>query len=189
MKCKKIKSDNSCNTGSIFFFKLRFIIFILICSGMLVLQAQENTTIHQVIPAAGGEATGDGGSASYSVGQTFYKTTPGTDNHYIAEGVQQPFEISIETGIEEALGINLIISAYPNPAQDFLILRIDNTAEMLNYEVLRIQFYDLNGKLLVNKKVNGNSTNIDMSLYVPGTYFLKVIEGKREVKVFKVIKN
>ena len=40
------------------------------------------------IPATGGDATGSGGSASYTVGQIGYTTNTGT-NGSVAEGVQQ----------------------------------------------------------------------------------------------------
>ncbi len=138
----------------------------------------------EAIPASGGEASGSGGSASYSVGQVVYATNTGT-NGSVAQGVQQSFEISTETGMEEAKGINLIVSAYPNPATDFLTLSVDNF-EVSN---LLYQLYDINGKLLENKKLESNQTSIVMGELVPATYFLKVIEGNKEVKTFKIIKN
>ena len=57
------------------------------------IQAQNTTS------AAGGEATGGGGVVTYTVGQTFYITNTGASVS-LAEGVQQAYEISIETGIE-----------------------------------------------------------------------------------------
>ena len=62
------------------------VVFLLL--GLGGLHAQENTT------AAGGEATGSGGTASYSVGQVVYTTVTGT-NGSVAQGVQHPYEISI----------------------------------------------------------------------------------------------
>ncbi len=76
----------------------------------------------EVISASGGNAGGSGGSVSYSIGQLFYKIYPGPDGS-VAEGVKQPYEISVLTGIQEELGINLVISAFPNPAFNYLILR------------------------------------------------------------------
>ena len=67
----------------------------------------------------------------------------------MAQGVQQPFEISIVTGIEEAKGINLSVSAYPNPTTDYLTLSIDEF-EISN---LSYQLYDMNGKLYKMKKL------------------------------------
>ena len=146
--------------------------------GLTGLQAQES------VNATGGDALGSGGSASYSVGQVAYTTNTGT-NGSVSEGVQQPFEISVVTGIEEAKGINLSVSAYPNPTTDYLTLDVKDV-ELLN---LHFQMYDMNGKLLQNEKITGNQTSIVMSNLVPATYFVKVIQGNKEFKTFKIIKN
>ena len=141
-------------------------------------------TAQETITTTGGNALGSGGSASYSVGQVAYQTYIGT-NGSIAEGVQQPFEISMVTAVEEAIGINLLISAYPNPAVDNLTLEVkDYDFSNLNY-----QLYDIHGKLLQNEKITGNQTSIFMSNRLPATYFVKILEGNKEVKTFKVIKN
>ena len=74
---------------------------------------------------------------------------------------------------------------YPNPATDFIRLKIEN------YEVenLRYQLYDINGSLLQDNKIEGNETNIVMSNYVSATYFLKVTDNNKVVKTFKIIKH
>ena len=141
------------------------------------------------VNATGGNASGGGGSASYSVGQVAYQTHTGT-NGSVAQGVQQPFEISVVTGLEEAKGINLTVSAYPNPTTDYLTLSInDNVKTRHALSQLSYQLYDMNGKLLQNEKITGSQTSIVMSNLVPATYFVKVIQGSKEVKVFKIIKN
>jgi hypothetical protein len=158
--------------------ELRLSTVILLCFGMFGLQAQ------QVVTTSGGNASGSGGSASYSVGQVVY-TTNGNSNGRVAQGVQQPYEIFIVTGIEEAKGISLEIMVYPNPATDFIKLKIEN------YDVqnLRYQLYDINARLLQDNKIVGNETDIVMSNYVSATYFLKVTDNNKVVKTFKIIKN
>ena len=146
--------------------------------GLTGLQAQES------VNATGGDALGSGGSASYSVGQVVYTTNTGT-NGSVAQGVQQAFEISVVTGLEEAKGINLSVSAYPNPTTDYLTLEVKDV-ELLN---LHFQMYDMNGKLLQNEKITGNQTSIAMGNLVPANYFVKVIQGNKEVKTFKIIKK
>jgi hypothetical protein len=142
-----------------------------------VIQAQN------AIPATGGNASGDGGTASYSVGQVVYSTYTGT-NGSVAEGVQQPYEISVVTSIEEAKDISLEIIIYPNPATEFIKLKIGN------YEVenLRYQLYDIRGSLLQDNKIVDNETNIVMSNYESATYFLKVTDNTKLIKTFKIIK-
>ena len=138
----------------------------------------------EAIPAAGGNAIGSGGSVSYSVGQVVYTTNTGI-NGSVAEGVQQPYEISVVVGIEQAKDINLICTAYPNPATDLLTLEVEIAAN----ENLFFQLYDMMGKLLVSKKLIDIKTNISIANLAPATYFLKVTDNQKVVKTFKIIKN
>ena len=149
--------------------------------GLTGLQAQT------AVPATGGNASGSGGTVSYSVGQVVYTTNLGTTGS-VAQGVQQPFEISVVTGLEEAKGINLSVSAYPNPTTDFLNLKVD-ASTTISIQSMSYQLFDISGKLLETKKLEGNETNIVMSNLVPATYFVKITDGNKEVKTFKIIKN
>ena len=139
------------------------------------LHAQENTV------AAGGEATGAGGTSSYSVGQVVYTTHTGS-NGSVAQGVQQPYEISVTVGINET-AINLELSVYPNPTSNYLTLKVEDNSN------LSYQLYDLQGNAIENGKVVSNTTIIKMEELAKATYFLKVTDNNRIVKTFKIIKN
>ena len=158
--------------------KIRLITFILFGFGLPLLQAQN------AIPATGGNASGSGGSVSYSIGQIVYTKNAGT-NGTAAQGVQQPYEISVVTAIEKALDISLEMVVYPNPATDFIKLKISN----YDLQNLRYQLYDINGSLLLDNKVESNETSIIMSNYLPSTYFLKISDKNKVVKTFKIIKH
>lgn len=159
--------------------RLKLSVIFLLLLGLTRLSAQES------VNATGANASGNGGSASYSVGQVVYTTNTGT-NGTVAQGVQQPFEISVVSGLEEAKDISLLVSAYPNPTTDYVILKVaDLESAKLSY-----QLYDMNGKMLKAEKIEGNQTNIVMSNLVPSVYYVKIIqENKKEVKTFKIIKN
>jgi hypothetical protein len=61
---------------------------ILLTAAMIGAKAQQGAV------SAGGEASGPGGSVSYSIGQTDY-ITKSSSGHFISDGLQQPYEISI----------------------------------------------------------------------------------------------
>ncbi len=143
--------------------------------GLGGLHAQESPT------ATGGEATGTGGTVSYSIGQVVYTTNTGT-NGSVTQGMQQPYEISITVGINETT-INLEMSVYPNPATNYLILKVEKT------EGLTFQLYDLQGKVIETKAVSSTSTNISLEGQPTATYFLNVVKNNQIIKTFKVIKN
>jgi hypothetical protein len=138
----------------------------------------------KAITTLGGNAFGSGGSVSYSVGQLVCKTNNNTQ-FSIIEGVQQPYEILVVTGLEEAQGINLINAVYPNPTTNFATLKIEN----YKIENLSYQFNDVNGKLLLNKKITSSETHIPMETFSVGSYFLNVIHNNTAIKSLKIIKN
>lgn len=139
-------------------------------------------TVHEVISASGGDATGSGGSVAYSVGQIVYTTNTGATGS-VAQGVEQAFEISSVGLVETDLSISLQI--YPNPTSDFLTLKVqDYNNENLSYEL-----FDEQGKLLSKKKVITQETQVAMSSFPRAIYFMNVLQENKKVQTFKIIKN
>lgn len=143
-----------------------------------------SSNAQEIILTSGGEASGAEGTASYSIGQVVYTINTGT-NGSVAQGVQQAFEISITIDIEQAKGIKLECTVYPNPASDFF------TLEVKNYDNtnLSYQLYGINGKLIESKKLTGSSTKIQIKEFASTSYLLKVVNNQHEIKTFKLIKN
>ena len=137
----------------------------------------------QSVVSAGGNVTGTGGSAAFTVGQVAYSVVTGTDG-FVIEGVQQPYEISTVTGIE-AEDITLDYAVYPNPTAGILRLAIGAP----DPESYRYQIFDLNGKLVGNNNITANETEISMDHLPASVYFLKVIRDNSEVKIFKIVKK
>lgn len=74
------------------------------------------------------------------------------------------------------------ISAYPNPSYGFFELDNLQTLTRLGFQV-----FDTYGKMITSGNLNSQDNGIDLSLYAPGTYFLKL---QSEVqKVLKLIKR
>jgi len=155
-----------------------FLYFLLLSSFCTTLLAQ-NT-----IPATGGNATGNGGSVSYTVGQIIYNTISGT-NGSVTQGVQQPYEISVITAIRNTEEINLECSVYPNPTKGLTKL----VFKLPDYENMRFRLYDINGVLISDKKVESRETEISLENLSSSVYFLKVFKNNIEVKVFKIVKR
>ncbi|RLC09286.1 MAG: hypothetical protein DRI24_22070 [Deltaproteobacteria bacterium] len=151
---------------------------------LLLLFILSFTYSQQSQATSGGDASGSGGSVSYSVGQIVYTTNTG-DNGSVAQGVQQPYEIQIIMAIDGNDGIFLEYSVYPNPTTDLLNLKIDH----YRLEGLRYLLYDMQGHLLDSKKITGKITTLNMGGYVPSAYLLQITDHKKEIKVFKIIKK
>lgn len=160
--------------------QIRKTILVLLVSCLCLTIVQGQSTI----PSTGGNANGSGGSVSYTVGQITYQTQSGS-NGTVAQGVQQPYEISVVTAVENTEDINLVCTVYPNPTSGFLKLIV----ESLDYENLRFRLYNINGVLLQDKKVEDRETEISLDNQSYSAYFLKVIKDNLEIKVFKIVKN
>ena len=80
------------------------ILSITFCASIQI-QAQNNTV------SAGADAEGSNGNISYSIGQVVYTSAIGT-NVSINQGVQQPYDYDVITGIELA---EIELNFYPNP--------------------------------------------------------------------------
>lgn len=150
---------------------------LLVSSGVLNIHAQEATL------AGGGDATGIG-SASFSIGQAFYMTYTCVDGS-VAQGMQHPYEISTALGLDDYEAITLEFQVYPNPTMNQL------TLDLKDFSVAGLDFvlYDAGGKLLDQRALVQNKTSIEMAYLPPATYFLKVSDGKKIIKTFKIIKN
>ena len=162
--------------------------FRLIRIGMLVifslLFTVMNSNAQEAVVTSGGDASGTGGNVSYTIGQVVYTTASGTGGSVMA-GVQQPYEISVPTALENTGDILLEFSAYPNPTTDVLTLR---TGER-DIENISYRLFDMNGKLIKAGKLTGPETPVNMQSLAPSVYFIKVIQNDKEIKTFKIIKK
>ena len=161
--------------------KVKLCILLLSGLGLAGLQAQE------AVPATGGNASGSGGTVGYSVGQVVYGSSTGT-NGSVVQGVQQTYVISVFTGVDNT-SIDLSYKVYPNPATDYLNLKLANF-QTSSYSY---QLFDVSGKMLESKTIVAEETSISMQALKGGNYLLKIAETQpgaaKEVKSFKIIKK
>ena len=65
-----------------------------------------------------------------------------------------------------------VVEAFPNPVKDLLYIRTTGTQGMN----AQIHITDISGKLLQQKTVNSNATEIDMKPFASGVYFIKYVD-------------
>jgi len=152
-----------------------FLLLLLVTFSKLIAQ--------QATVTSGGNASGTGGSVSYSIGQVADKTQIGITGT-ITQGVQQPFEIVTLSGAEFT-SIKLEAMVYPNPTTTNVTLKITN----FNLDQVSYLLFDMNGRVLNEGKIVSEETVIDMDRYAVATYLLKVNSDSKQLKTFKIIKN
>lgn len=137
----------------------------------------------QALVCTGGNATGIGGTSSYSVGQVAYANATGT-NGSVNQGVQQPFEI-FTLGNDDFPEITLQMTVYPNPTTSLVNLKIENHST----DNLQYQLFDLNGRQIQSQKIQQSETPIQLENLAAAIYLLNVFEENKLLKTFKIIKN
>lgn len=151
--------------------------------GVLLLCATQYMYAQETNPVSGGEATGAGGTVSYTIGQLAY-TNPTTESGSLNQGIQQSIEY-VTLSNPELTVLTLKAATYPNPTTDFIILALKDA----NLTGLSYAMYDLLGRLVTKGMVATSETKIAMKSLPIGVYILRVQQNNKELKTFKIIKN
>ena len=157
---------------------MKYIIYIILVFGLTGLGAQET------LSASGSNASGSGGSSSYTVGQVFCATEQGT-NGSIYAGVQQPYEISTILDNQEILGNQISASVYPNPFVNNIQLEIKDSSK----KKYTATIYDIEGKVLETKIIGGAVTVFKLDHLSRAVYFLSILHDNSEIMSFKIVKK
>jgi hypothetical protein len=141
------------------------------------LSAQKGTV------SAGGDASGSGGSVSFSIGQIDY-LTPESSGGKINQGLQVPYEILVETGLGET-SINIQAEVFPNPTEHYVFLQVqDWKSKELTYDL-----FELQGKLLRSEIITEERTILELEAYSASVYLLHIRQGQKTIKTFRIIKK
>jgi hypothetical protein len=142
------------------------------------------TSAQQTVIASGTTASGNNGSITYTIGIMAY-TAQMSATGSVSQGMQQAFEISTVTALEEAENITLKWAVYPNPTTDLVVLTL-NEFKSNNLQYL---LHDISGRTIDCRKIDSDETQITMNQLNSGIYLLSITDNQSVVKTFKIIKN
>lgn len=132
------------------------------------------------VPAAGGEAFGNTGSVSYSIGQVVY--IHHSDSTWsLDEGVQQPFEILEVVGLEKFTENTIHCRIFPNPTTRSITIESEQSGTLT--------LLDANGKILLSQGFTAGLHPIDMEAFAAATYYLHITLPNHADRRFKIVKN
>ncbi|MCC7503158.1 MAG: hypothetical protein IT229_11555 [Flavobacteriales bacterium] len=141
-----------------------------------------STHAQQAVLPTGGEATGTGGTVSYSVGQVAYTTTSSSTGT-MTQGVQQPYEVIATSLVEESNG-QLMATAFPNPASSLINIHLQSMVENGNDRLV-----DGLGQLMLQGRIDGTDDTIDMAALPAASYVLLLFRNETPIGSFTVIKH
>ena len=150
---------------------------------LFILTITMDVSAQQTANTSGKNVSQNNTSVSYSIGEVYYNTTLNS-NSVITQGIQQPYEIYLISGIGNEKDV-MLITAFPNPTTTTLKLLIqDIKLDGLNYKL-----YDLLGKEILSGDIQKNQTELDLNNLMPAVYFIKVFRYNSNLKYFKIIKK
>ncbi len=164
---------------------IHFRMILIVTIGGLLAAAQ-SVSGQAVVPAAGGDASGAGGTASFSFGQLAYNTHHSLSGS-AAEGVQQPYEIWLVTSLAGMLHAGFDISLFPNPADDIITAKLQAPPGTSQHVLLEI--FDVYGKRMLSLTLMEGHTVFIVSDLMPGVYFVRANHNAQLIQTFKLIKR
>jgi hypothetical protein len=136
----------------------------------------------QVLSSSGETGQNSSGSISYTLGELVI-TTQTNGTNAITQGFHQTQIIVTE--IRELSDPCFSISVFPNPTNDFVTLKIEK-GEIRNMEFI---LFDTHGKFLLKEIVTDTEQKVSFKQLNPGSYFIKVVKDRTEIKTFKIVKT
>lgn len=154
--------------------KLILLILLLVPAGVIFAQ--------EVISTAGETKSNSGYDVSWTVGEPVIRTLS-AGNVILTQGFHQ--SKLIITAVENVPDMKNIITVFPNPTNQFAIVKFNRIPEKNSYQI-----FDLSGKVLESKIISSLETQIDLTHFANGSYLLKIIqENNQPLQTFKIIKQ
>ena len=137
---------------------------------------------HFVVGTDGGFAVNNQFSLSYTVGEIVTDLARDTVNNIdLTQGFHQSY-ISIVSVEDHDFDVD--ISIFPNPAVDFLNVKISDVNK-----ANKLSMYDVSGKLLSQQQIYNNEFKISFSRVSTGNYILVFTKDDNKIKTIKVHKS
>lgn len=137
---------------------------------------------HFVVGTDGGFAVNNKFSLSYTVGEIVSDLARDTVNNIdLTQGFHQSY-ISIVSVEDHDFDVD--ISIFPNPAVDFLNVKISDINK-----ANKLSMYDVSGKLLSQQQIYNNEFKISFSRVSTGNYILVFTKDDNKIKTIKVQKS
>lgn len=132
--------------------------------------------------AAGGMATGAGGTASYSIGQVA-DGAPYSGTGTASQGVQQPVD-DVSTTVADPVTDASGIAVYPTITADMIEVNTSGSFAA----PLRVEVSDAQGRILLQRLLPATRTELSLATLAAGSYHLVVIAGAERLRTFTIVR-
>jgi hypothetical protein len=136
----------------------------------------------EVVSTSGGQVENSTAQLSWTLGEPIIETVS-DGGHTLTQGLHQ--SNLLVTAIDEIQRPNFNISAFPNPATDYIELTVERETQ----DELSFQLFDPNGKLLLEERFANDKAIIQTVDLLPAMYFITIKEGQDNIQTFQIIKK
>ena len=154
---------------------LRKLITLLLSFWCIIVFAQQQ----EVISSMGNSYNNSTGSISFTLGE-FMNQTFHSPDFILTQGFHQSRLIITDTRPFQNQDIEILV--YPNPAKDFVVLKVGK------YQEFSYMLFDMTGKIIERKEIVSTETEIYFKQLEPSLYILKVLWNEVSVRSFKITK-
>lgn len=152
--------------------KILFTLLAHACMGLMLFGQEKLPAIErQVIANAGGYFTGNEYSITWTLGEAVVETLKGGNLIILTQGFQQPDALPAIVGVEDVSADFFGIKIYPNPADMHLTIEVSKAESLPLY----LSILDLNGRSLTQQLLKDATTQVNVSAFPSGMYFLRMI--------------
>lgn len=136
-----------------------------------------------VVTSSSGSMSGQGGSATFVIGQVAYVSATGADGS--STGVGYGYEVVAVEEVSEgggegiAAAEKLEVKIFPNPTTDRVVVQCEGAAKFV--------LYGTDGALLDSGALEGEAAVL-MGRYAAGAYLLRVEQGKKAA-AYRIVKK
>lgn len=123
-----------------------------------------------VIGSAGNDHSNASGGIAYTIGEVVIPTAAGSQA-VLTQGFHQPW-VSISTALDDAPAPEGHALVYPNPTRHELFVEMDDAFGARAYTLLNAA-----GQLVLDGRLLGPRTALDLSPLADGTYHLRLVDG------------
>ncbi len=155
---------------------------LLVYLGFMFFTNHSYAQIQSVTAASGGSVQGQNISVSFTLGESIIKTLEKPDVIVTQGFHQSTLKVTV---IDELKGLPISIMAYPNPVVNEIKLEVGK--ELPSGATYSI--FNMKGEIVSHDILEGMITKISFQSLISATYLLKVNQGTKTLKTFKIIKN
>jgi hypothetical protein len=154
----------------------------IICKGESVVLTASGANTYAWSNPITGPSTGASVPATLNIDVPYLFTVTGTDANGCTKTATVAVEVQKCTGVSEFGTQTDLVSMYPNPADGLV------TIETKNGNSGTIEIMDLSGKIIFTETIISTTTEINISAFAAGVYFVK-LQNETSSEVIKLIKN